>query len=79
MFHTLNDLRYVHRIVGEDTTHYDVQVPLFTCWGSTFARWSPVKQISKKYLDKKSSLMDAETSALYANIKKGDSTSVLFQ
>lgn len=71
-------MRYVYRIVDSTPTHYMVQVPFFSCWGSTFARWSKPKPITKTYLNKKCTLLPPELSTKYDNIKKGQSTSVLF-
>lgn len=70
--------RHVYRIVGVTKKHYYVQVPLFTYFGSTFARWSPVRKLTRTYIEKKCKLLPPKVAQRYVDIRKGDSTSKLF-
>jgi len=78
VFYETENGRYVFRIAGVTKKHYYVQVPLFVCWGSTFARWSPVKKLTREYIEKKCELLPKKTAQRYVDIKKGDSTKKLF-
>lgn len=75
--------RYVYRIVkvpgGKSGTKYVVQVPYFAVWGSTFARWSVPKEISRTYLENRCKQLPTDIARRYAIIKKGESTAPLFK
>jgi hypothetical protein len=73
------DTRFVRRIVEVQSDKYLVSDPLFTCWGSTFARWSRPKPITKQYMEKMfTPMQDVQMITRYLDIKRGQSTSVLF-
>jgi hypothetical protein len=80
VYYTVNEYRYVFRIIDQPLTKcYIVQVPMFMCWGSTFARWSKEKAITKKYLDRKCTLLPEHIADRYRNLKKNDPTTILFE
>ena len=70
--------RYVYRIAGTTKKHYYVQVPLFSCWASKFARWSPVRKLTRAYIEKKCKLLPNDIAMRYIDIRKGDSAWKLF-
>jgi hypothetical protein len=78
VYQTIDDARYVYRIVNVDDTHYHVQVPLFKFFGSIFAKWSPIKKMTKKYLNQRATQMDAALTHAYSTLQKGDGVSKLF-
>lgn len=74
----VDGMRYVYRITNKTPDKYEVQVPLFVCWGSTFARWSKPKLLTKKYIEGRCTKLDEQIAKRYRDIKKGQSTNVLF-
>lgn len=78
IFRLVDDLRYVYRVLSVTDDKYEVQVPYFTCWGSTFARWGKSKMLTKKYLEKHCTVLSDDIAQRYKDIKRGQNTSVLF-
>lgn len=73
-----NKARFVRRIVEVRGDKYLVSNPMFACWGSTFARWSTPKEVTKRYTEKMFTLItDKKVIKSYNTIKKGQSTDLL--